>query len=70
MCVVSTVFSPTIISEMFIHLHYQNLIKEYIILAEKLDIILIAPVNSYLGFSKLKELKINYIFGSLFGTYD
>lgn len=65
------VFSPTIIREMFIHLHYQNLIKEYIILAEKLDIILIAPqVNSYLGYSKLKELKINYMFGSLFGTYD
>ncbi|MFW4370930.1 MAG: hypothetical protein EHV01_003195 [Spiroplasma sp. hy2] len=57
------VFSPTIIREMFIHLHYQNLIKEYIIL--------IAPqVNSYLGYSKLKELKINYMFGSLFGTYD
>ncbi|ELL44792.1 EAL domain-containing protein [Spiroplasma melliferum] len=65
------VFSSTSIREMFIHSHYQNLIKEYIILAEKLDIILIAPqVNSYLGYSKLKELKINYMFGSLFGTYD
>lgn len=33
--------------------------------------ILIAPqINSYLGYSKLKELKIDYMFGSLFGTYD
>ncbi|WP_425379353.1 hypothetical protein [Spiroplasma endosymbiont of Polydrusus pterygomalis] len=31
----------------------------------------IAPqVNSYLGYSKLKELKIDYMFGSLFGIYD
>ncbi|WP_426605680.1 EAL domain-containing protein [Spiroplasma endosymbiont of Glossina fuscipes fuscipes] len=65
------IFAPTIIREMFIHLHYQNLIKEYIILAKKIDVILIAPqVNSYLGYSKLKELKIDYMFGSLFGTYD
>ncbi|WHQ37214.1 EAL domain-containing protein [Spiroplasma sp. SV19] len=65
------IFAPTIIREMFIHLHYQNLIKEYIILAKKIDVILIAPqVNSYLGYSKLKELQIDYMFGSLFGVYD
>ncbi|AGM25552.1 EAL domain-containing protein [Spiroplasma chrysopicola] len=65
------ILAPILVTKMFLQQNYQTLIAELAKLTEKLQITLIAPhVNSYLTYKRIKELGINYMFGTLFGVYE